>query len=194
MHNDEIWQTYYPNGEAIPGGGWESRLGNPEISGADAIVGVAVVFVFRVNTEGTLELLWQRRSLEIDRYPGDFDISAGGHINLGESLVEAAKREAYEEIGAEISVEDLRFVTMRPFNRNRFAWVFAVDYTGREEDFRFNDKEVSEVRWVAFSETDDFRKKFAKAPLKNDELTFECLREWFLQHGFLDGGTEHFNA
>ena len=73
---------------------------------------------------------------------------------------------------------------MRPFNRNRFAWVFSVDFTGREEDFSFNDREVSEVKWVKFSEMEDFRKKFAKAPLKNDTLTFECLREWIKMHEF----------
>ncbi|MBR2855754.1 hypothetical protein IKE99_02305 [Candidatus Saccharibacteria bacterium] len=35
MHKDEMWQTYAPNGEAIPGEGWDSALGNPEKSGSD---------------------------------------------------------------------------------------------------------------------------------------------------------------
>lgn len=185
MHKDEIWQIYAPNGEAIPGSGWESALDNPEKTGSDAIVGVAVVFLYRKNDDGELELLWQRRSESIDRYPGDYDISAGGHINLGESVAQAAVRETREEIGADILVEDLNFVTMRPFNKNRFAWIFAVDFTGRGENFHFDDNEVSEVRWVAFSKTNDFKEKFAKAPLKKDNLTFECLKEWFLQRGDL---------
>jgi len=183
MHKDEVWQTYRPNGEPIENGGWDSALDNPEKTGSDVIVGVAVVFLYRVLENGTVELLWQRRSEKIDRYPGDYDISAGGHINLGESLVEAAIREVNEEIGVLISAEDLKFVTMRPFNKNRFAWVYAVDFTGREEVFRFNDAEVSEVRWVSFSKTEEFRKKFAKEPLRKDSLTFDCLREWFLQRG-----------
>lgn len=185
MHKDELWQIYAPNGEPIVGEGWDSALDNPEVAGSDVIVGVAVVFLYRHTVDGDVELLWQRRSDKIDRFPGDYDISAGGHINLGETVVEAAVREMREEIGAEIKAEDLRFVTMRPFNKNRFAWVYAVDFTGRSEDFRFNDEEVSEVRWVTFSETEKFRTKFAKAPLKKDALTFECLKEWFLQHGDL---------
>ena len=185
MHKDEMWQVYAPNGEAIVGEGWDSALDNPEKTGSSAIVGVAVVFLFRRSSEGVLELLWQRRSDKIDRYPGDFDISAGGHVNLGESLVEAAVRETREEIGAEIMVEDLRFVTERGFNRNRFAWIYAVDWTGRSEEFHFDDKEVSEVRWVPFSETEEFRVKFAKAPLKKDTLTFALLGEWFVQNGYL---------
>ncbi|MDO4526851.1 MAG: NUDIX domain-containing protein [Candidatus Saccharibacteria bacterium] len=184
MHKDEMWQLYYPNGEPIPGAGWDSAKNNP--SGTDAeIVGVAVVFLYRKNAEGEIELLWQKRSKEIDRYPGDFDISAGGHVNLGESTVAAAVRETREEIGVDISAEDLSFVTMRPFNKNRFAWIYAVNWRGRADEFSFDDKEVSEVKWVPFKDTKRFRKWYAKAPLKKDDLTFECLEEWFKMHGYL---------
>ena len=184
MHKDELWQTYMPNGEPIDGEGWNSVLDNPEVSGSDAIVGVAVVFLYRIR-EGKIELLWQKRSKGIDRYPGFYDISAGGHINLGESLTEAAIRETREEIGADISAEDLQFVTMRPFNKNRFAWVYAVDWTNRADNFHFDDKEVSEVRWVKYDRNEEFRKKFAKPPLQKDELTFSCLKLWFIIHGYL---------
>ena len=185
MHHDEMWQVYAPNGEPIVGEGWDSALDNPEKSGSDKIVGVAIVFVFRVNDSGVLELLWQRRSAKVDRFPGDYDISAGGHINLGESLVEAAVREAREEIGAEISAEDLHFVTERGFNKNRFAWIYTVDWTGKPETFHFDDEEVSEVKWVPFSDTREFQEKYAKAPLKKDALTIALLREWFAQNGLV---------
>ena len=185
MHTDEKWQVYKPDGEAIVGEGWDSALDNPEKNDSEKIVGVAVVFLYRKNAEGKLELLWQKRSEKVSRFPGDYDISAGGHINLGETVVQAAVRETQEEIGVIISEEDLKFVTMRPFNKNLFAWVFTVDFTGREEDFRFNDEEVSEVKWVLFSEMDEFREKYAKLPLKKDFLTTESLKEWFLQHGDL---------
>ena len=85
MHKDELWQVYAPNGEPIVGEGWDSALDNPEATGSDAIVGVAVVFLYR----------------------------------------------------------------------------------------------------LPFAETEEFRTQFAKAPLKKDALTFECLKEWFLQHGDL---------
>ena len=185
MHKDEMWQVYASNGEAIPGEGWDSALGNPETTGSDKIVGVAVVFLFRTNLSGGIELLWQKRSEKIDRYPGDYDISAGGHINLGETLIEGAIREAREEIGAEITANDLYFVTERGFNKNRFAWIFAVDWTGKTEDFHFDDQEVTEVKWVPFSETTEFREKFAKKPLKKDALTFGLLEAWFKEYGYL---------
>lgn len=181
MHQDEIWQVFWKNGEPVVGEGWEARLGNPEVTGSEKIVGVAIVLVYRRNADGEVELLWQRRSEKVDRFAGDYDLSAGGHINLGETVVEAAKREAFEEIGAEILADELSLVTIRSFNRNRIAWIFAADYTGRAEDFRFSDEEVSEVKWVPLAEVDEFREKFAKAPLKKDALTLELFREWVNQ-------------
>lgn len=184
MHKDEIWQLYYKNGEPMPGAGWEASRGNPEVTSDDGIVGVAIVFLYRHGKNG-LEFLWQRRSEEIDRYPGDWDISAGGHINLGESLIEAAIRESREEIGAKISADELELVTMYPFNKNRFAWIYLIDWTDREEEFYFNDKEVSEVRWVEYNKMDEFREKYAKAPLKKDRLTFDTIDVWLRTHGNL---------
>ncbi len=184
MHTNEIWQLYHPNGEPIKEYGWDAAKDNPEISNADEIVGVAVVFLYRFGEQG-LEFLWQRRSELVSRYPGDYDISAGGHINFGETVTKGAIRETYEEIGVKITAEDLEFVTMRPFNKNRFAWVFAVNWTEREEVFSFNDREVSEVKWVEYAKMDEFREKLAKKPLKNDKLTFAALHEWAKMHGYI---------
>ena len=184
MHNNEKWQVYAINGEPIVGEGWDSALGNPEVTGSDVIVGIAIVFLYRIR-DGVLEFLWQKRSENVGRYPGDYDISAGGHVNLGESLVEAAVREAREEIGAEINEDDLQFMIEAPFNRNRFAWVYAVDWTGKEDDFKFDDGEVSEVKWVPYAEMEDFRAKYAKKPLKEDKFTFMTLENWLKMHGLI---------
>ena len=182
MHKDETWQVYAPNGEPIKGKGWNSALDNPEVSGADEIVGVAVVFLYRRGESG-VELLWQKRADNIDRYPGYYDISAGGHINLGETVVEGAIRETAEEIGAMITANDLQFAFTKSFNKNRFAWIFMVDWTGKSDEFHFDDKEVSEVKWVPFNEMEEFRKKYAKPPLARDDLTFRHFGDWLKMHG-----------
>lgn len=184
MHTDEMWQLFYPNGEAIPGSGWDSARDNPEAPDTE-IVGAAVVVLFRVASDGVLELLWQKRGAGVSRFPGYYDISAGGHVNLAESLVEAAIREAREEIGAAITPEDLNFVTMRAHNKNRFIWVYTVNWTGRAEDFHFDDNEVEEVKWVPFDMTLDFVKEYVKPSLKNDNLTFEALEGWFKINEYL---------
>lgn len=185
MHHDEKWQVYALNGEPIKGVGWDSALDNPECSGSDVIVGVTVVFLYRLNDDGKLEMLWQKRSEKVDRYPGGYDVSSGGHINLGESAVEGAVRECYEEIGAKVTADDLKLVTVRIYNKTRFAWVFVADWTGKAEDFNFEDGEVSGVKWVPFAETEEFRLKYAKEPLKKEKLTFKNLEEWFSRHGYI---------
>ena len=182
MHNDELWQVYHPNAEPIDSKGWDSALDNPEKTGSDAIVGVAVVFLYR-HTEDGLEFLWQKRADGVSRYPGYYDISAGGHINLGESVVEGAIREAREEIGALVSAGDLQFAFTKSFNKNRFAWIFLVDWTGKEDEFEFDDGEVSEVKWVSYDEMEEFRKNYAKPPLVKDDITFLNLRDWLEMHG-----------
>ena len=184
MHKDELWQVYGLNGEPIDGEGWDSSLGNPEVTGSDKIVGIAVVFLYRIR-DGVLEFLWQKRSEQVDRYPGDYDISAGGHVNLGELLVEAAVREVHEEIGVKINTTDLKFMIEAPFNRNRFAWVYVVDFTGREDDFKFDDGEVSEVKWVPYTEMEEFRLKYAKEPLRRDGFTFLTMNNWLKMHGLI---------
>lgn len=184
MHHDELWQTYYLNGEPIPDKGWDSALDNPEVTGSDVVVGIAVVFLYR-KKDGKLELLWQRRAEGVDRFPGYYDISAGGHINLGETVVEGAIRETQEEIGAVISSEDLQFAFTKSFNKNRFAWIFMVDWTNRPDEFSFNDNEVSEVKWVPYSENEKFRKEFAKPPLAKDDITFVNLDDWLKMRGLV---------
>lgn len=189
MHQNETWQVYARNGEPIPGVGWNSAKNNPEVSGDKAIVAVAVIALYRFDENHEMEFLWQKRSDKIDRYPGKWDFSAGGHVNLGETIIEAAIRETEEEIGVKITADELEFVTMRPFNSNRFAWVYCVDWTGKPgelSDFKFDDEEVSEVKWVKYRDMESFRRKYAKEPLRDDKITFTNLAEWLRLHGYIE--------
>ena len=185
MHTDELWQIYAPNGEPILGAGWKSAKDNPEVSGSSEIVGAVVVFLYRISDEGTLEFLWQKRGDGVSRYPGCNDISIGGHINLGESPIETSIREGFEEIGVSITEEDLEIVMERQINKNRLLWLYCVDWTDREENFSFDDGEVSEVVWVPYSEMEEFWQTKAKSPLQKDKLMFLWLSEWLKMHGYL---------
>lgn len=184
MHKDEVWQAYAPNGEPIEGKGWQAALGNPIAPELKTIIGVAIVIIYR-KMGGILEILWQKRSERVDRFPGDYDYAAGGHINLGERPIAAAVREAREEIGASVEENELRLIAVRPLKHFQIGWIYAVDWTDKAEDFNFDDGEVSEVRWVPHSETEEFRAQYAKAPIKKDALTFELLNKWLMQNGDL---------
>lgn len=58
-----------------------------------------VVHLHIYNKEGDLFL--QKRSLTKDIQPGKWDTAVGGHVDYGESIEEALRREAREELGIE---------------------------------------------------------------------------------------------
>ena len=61
------------------------------------------IWIFTTNKK----ILLQKRALTKKVFPGLWDISVAGHIGAGESVLNAAKREVFEEIGLELSEEDL---------------------------------------------------------------------------------------
>ena len=185
MHQDEYWQVFDKSGEPIPGEGWAADLDNPEKTGSDKIVGAVLIFLYRINDAGELEILWQKRSDTVSRWPGKYDSAAGGHINLGESLMDAAIRESREEIGAEISVSDLQYMGSFTPRLTRLVWAFMVDYSGRPDDFHFDDNEVSEVKWVSYKDLDVFRNNYLKKPLAESVIVFEMIDEWLKMHGII---------
>lgn len=63
-----------------------------------------VVHFHLFNSKG--ELYLQKRAMTKDLLPGKWDTSVGGHISPGESIEEALKREAEEELGLEITEYD----------------------------------------------------------------------------------------
>lgn len=58
-----------------------------------------VVHVLVVNARG--EVYLQKRARTKDVQPGKWDTSVGGHVNLGEDVDTAARRELAEELGVE---------------------------------------------------------------------------------------------
>ena len=65
------------------------------------------------NAEG--KMLLQRRQLTKDRYPGLWDVSAGGFVKAGEVSAEAVSREISEELGLIFEQKNIYFVYCEPF-------------------------------------------------------------------------------
>lgn len=55
-------------------------------------------------------IYFQQRSYEKKDFPGLYDISAAGHLNVGEDPDTGVKRETLEEIGIVMEEENLKFV------------------------------------------------------------------------------------
>lgn len=125
----EQWQLYDEQGRALEGQG-----ANKEAVFNDGILhGASHVWIWRRDSSGEIEILLQRRAANKRTWPGRYDISAAGHIDLGETPLIAALREAKEEINLDIDSNDLKlFGVHRAYMQaengaieNEFQWLTA---------------------------------------------------------------------
>lgn len=108
-----------------------------------------IVHVCLFNSKG--EMLIQKRQDSKDRYPGCWDVSAGGFARSGEDSAGCARRELSEELGLSVGKECLHFLLREPF-----SYVLDDFYLLRG-DYDVNSltlqaEEVSEAAWAGWDE------------------------------------------
>ena len=128
------------------------------------------------------ELLLQLRSPNKASFPNCWDISAAGHINHGESVIEGGLRELKEELGVTAKPEDLQFVTIVRFGKetnSEFGFVYLMETDLKEEDFFFADHEVAEVKYIYYTDLEEMvMSKQDNLLIHNneEEILFEYIR------------------
>lgn len=134
---NELFQIVDENDQVIGVASRRECHGNPSL-----IHRTVHVVVF--NDEG--KILLQKRSLNKDIQPGKWDTAVGGHLSVGESYEDAAKREFREELGADCP-QELKFL----FNskiRNKIesenTKVFSVVHNG---PFNPDKNEITELKF-----------------------------------------------
>jgi isopentenyl-diphosphate delta-isomerase type 1 len=107
-----------------------------------------VVRVYLYNSKG--ELLLQKRSDNMKSNPGKWNESAAGHVDEGETYLQAAQRETEEEIGVRgVVLEEIKKTyteEVGELGRKRFTVLFRGVYDGEVHP---DLEEVSEVKWVS---------------------------------------------
>ena len=86
------------------------------------------VHIFIFNPQGNLYL--QKRSPSKDQYPEHWDTSAAGHTDPGESPLEAAQRELWEELGLKVELTKVLEYPACP----ETGWEFVTLFTARTDD------------------------------------------------------------
>lgn len=95
------------------------------------------------------EILCQKRSLKKDANPGMWQSFFGGHVKAGESYEQAAMSELKDEIGISISASALKSIYIEKYEPEKhFSWISVLKWNGNAQDLKFNDGEVSEVKWI----------------------------------------------
>ena len=108
---------------------------------------------------GRTELLLQKRSENKDSHPGCLDISSAGHIPAGCTYLESAVRELSEELGINVSINDLHFCGKKrkaykknfheeEFFDNQVSNVYVMFSNLDETRIRYQESEISGVLWM----------------------------------------------
>jgi isopentenyldiphosphate isomerase len=100
-----------------------------------------VVHVLVFTGEG--RLLLQKRSMKKDVAPGRWDTSVGGHVDPGESLEQAVRREMEEELGFNCEPEFLYSYTHSNPYETELVYTYHCVHDG---EVSFNAEEIDQVR------------------------------------------------
>ncbi len=115
--------------------------------------------VWVINPKG--EVLFQLRSCSKQTFPGFWDVSAAGHLCAGDTSVEGAARELYEELGLKVEPEQLNFLATEKVRYTNiainvddceFTDIYYVNLDVGVAQCVLQTEEVSAVRFVKYPE------------------------------------------
>ena len=153
-----------------------NRLGIPDPNGV--LEGGASVWLVRREND-KVSILFQKRSENVQN-AGFYDSSAGGHTDEGEDSLTTALRETKEELGLELTPEDLIYVCTYTTDKKYIA-VYISDRTGKNDEFILNKDEVEQVEWITLDEFDMFVRARVKPPLRELVQHLPVLR-YYIEH------------
>lgn len=162
---EEMLEVVNEEGETI------KTLPRSEIHGNPAFLH-RVVHVLVFNEKGDLFL--QKRSMSKEVAPGRWDTSVGGHVNAGETIDEAVKREMKEELGITSRTTSLlyTYIHSNAFE-SELVYTYSCIHSG---EIHFQQDEIDEVRpWSL----DEIREKTGKGVLSDN---FEHEIHMYLKH------------
>lgn len=150
----EILQAYDETGAPISGKGYEKLFAQTE----GLLHGASHTWIWRRATK-TIETLVQKRSPEKSTWPDRYDLSAGGHMQLGESPEAAAVREVHEELGLSITIQDIKLFATNRANivaengliENEIQFLYSLEINGTTS-FKLQEEEVASISWVTLSD------------------------------------------
>lgn len=108
-----------------------------------------IVRVFVINKE---DILLEKRSIYKKTNPGKL-CTPGGHVLYNESVLDAAIKEVYEEIGLKINAKDIKFISRIKQIKNdhrSFKNSYYIYTDKKIEEFKIQKSEVEKVLYMNF--------------------------------------------
>ncbi len=147
--DQELWQLYDEQGRPIAGSG----ATKDDVFGKGLLHGASHVWIWR-DGNGQPEVLLQKRAATKRTWPNRYDISAAGHIDLGEEPLAAALRETIEEIGLDVSDVALKLISVQRAYmtaqngaiENEYQWLYLLKMPNNS-DLELQQTEVALIEW-----------------------------------------------
>lgn len=152
--SETLWQLFDEQGRPITGQGAAKK----EVFTKGLLHAASHVWIWHRTATGA-EVLLQKRAADKMTWPGRYDISAAGHIDLGEDPLTAAVREAEEEINLKISADKLHSIGVHRAHllagehaiENEFQFLYTLELPD-ETDFTLREAEVASVEWQSLED------------------------------------------
>ena len=121
-------------------------------SGSMKIHRTVVVLLYTLDKK---KLLLQQRSLQKDLDPGQWSISAGGHVTFPNDYQDSAQRELLEELGVSLTLESVgKFLIATPAQRE-ITHIYTTK-TSENTHFHFDQDEVQDLKWINVTKLTNF--------------------------------------
>ncbi len=118
----------------------------------------AITNIWVLNSKG--EILCTRRASRVSGNPGMWQTYVGGHVKANATFSETARRELVEEIGLNITDDNLKLVEKGHREDTMHVYEsYAILFNGDSSKFNFSDGEVSEAQWFRFEKYQQLRKE-----------------------------------
>ena len=133
------------------------------------------VHVLVFNRHGDLFL--QKRSMLKDCFPGAWDSSASGHLDVGESYDACAERETREELGLELNEAPERLFKLAASAETgwEFVWVYRCQAEG---PFRLHPEEIERGEWCTTVRLEEWLRTRAEDFASAFRLVWCEYRRW----------------
>ncbi len=138
--------------------------------------------IFIYNNQG--EVLMQLRVKDKEMWPAVWDISAAGHVSAGEKVITSALREMSEEVGINVSENDLELfdtrkeeVIFKDMISKEWIYSYLYCFNGDISNLKLQEEEVEEIKFIPIDSLKKDIKKNSENYAPRGSYWFDMINE-----------------